>query len=206
VLRQNGDMDLDALTTPPTPAGALALEVATRYLTPALLHHSVRSYAFARDHAERTGIVYDEELLYVAALLHDIGLAPEFDSHTVAFEDAGGHVAWVFGAGAGWSAERRDRLSLAIVDHMRDEVDADADPEGNLLEISTSVDISGRDAALWSDDVKRAVLGRYPRLDLGVEFVRCFQAQAHRKPDSAAAGAIRSGIADRIVVNPLEDY
>jgi hypothetical protein len=32
-------------------------------------------------------------------MLHDIGLVPEFDSHTVPFEDAGGHVARVFGAG-----------------------------------------------------------------------------------------------------------
>jgi hypothetical protein len=37
-------------------------------------------------------------------MLHDIGLVKEFDSHTVPFEQAGGHVAWVFGAGAGLSA------------------------------------------------------------------------------------------------------
>ncbi|MET7281695.1 hypothetical protein ABZS29_25900 [Kribbella sp. NPDC005582] len=32
-----------------------------------------------------------------------------FDSHTVSFEEAGGHVARVFATGAGWSPERREQ-------------------------------------------------------------------------------------------------
>src|SRR4051794_14610040 len=40
------------------------------------------------------GVVFDADLLYVAAMLHDIGLVAAFDSHTVDFEQAGGHVAW----------------------------------------------------------------------------------------------------------------
>ena len=37
----------------------------------------------------------------VDALLHDVGLVTTFDSHTLPFEEAGGHIAWVFGAAAG---------------------------------------------------------------------------------------------------------
>ncbi|MEU7989046.1 hypothetical protein AB0B56_29705 [Streptosporangium canum] len=43
--------------------------------------------------------------------LHDIGLVKEFDSHTVPFEEVGGHLAWVFAAGADWPVERRVRAS-----------------------------------------------------------------------------------------------
>ena len=59
-------------------------------------------------------IVFDE-LLYLSSMLHDLGLVKEFDSHQVPFEEAGGHVAWVFGAGAGWSVERSRRAAQVIV-------------------------------------------------------------------------------------------
>src|SRR5687767_10918151 len=105
---------------PSTPACAAALEVATAYCSPALLNHSVRAYLWAVAHADTHGIAFDDELLFVAAMFHDLGLVKEFDSHTVPFEEAGGHVAWVFGAGAGWPVARRQRLSEVIVRHMWD--------------------------------------------------------------------------------------
>jgi hypothetical protein len=66
----------------------------------------------------------------------------EFDNYALPFEEAGGHVAWVFGAAAGWPVERRGRVREVIVRHIWDEVDVAQDPEGHLLEISTSMDIS----------------------------------------------------------------
>jgi len=66
-------------------------------------------------------------------VLHDIGLVDDFDSHTVPFEEAGGSVAWVFAAGAGWPAERRARVSEIVVRHMWDDVDVTLDPESHLL-------------------------------------------------------------------------
>ena len=100
-------MNLDDVLSPESPVRRGALEVATAYCSPALLNHSLRSYVWASTYAEARGIGHDDELLYVSSLLHDIGLVKEFDSHTVPFEEAGGHVAWVFAAGAGWPAERR---------------------------------------------------------------------------------------------------
>ena len=81
------------------------------------------------------GIAFDEELLYVAAMLHDIGLVTAFDNATVSFDEAGGNVAWMFAAGAGWPLERRVRLSEVIVRHMWESVDPAFDAEGHLLEV-----------------------------------------------------------------------
>ena len=53
----------------------------------------------------------DAELLFVASLLHDLGLVPAFDAHAVDFEHAGGAVARVFAAGAGWPEARQRRLA-----------------------------------------------------------------------------------------------
>ena len=190
---------------PDTHAAHAALEVATAYCSPALLNHCVRSYIWAASYGIEHGIEYDAELLHVSALLHDIGLVAEFDSHTLPFEEAGGHVAWVFGAGAGWSVERRTRSAQIIVRHMWDEVDPEDDPEGHLLGLATGLDISGRGADAWPMAFLGQVLAQFPRLDLGQEFLRCFQDQAGRKPDSAAATAVADGIGERIAANVLDN-
>jgi HD domain-containing protein len=194
----------DVPPLPDTPDARAALEVATAYCSRALVNHCVRSYLWAAWYGVEHGIGFDAELLYVSAMLHDIGLVPEFDSHTVAFEEAGGHVAWVFGAGAGWPLQRRTRAAEIIVRHMWDTVDPAIDPEGHLLEIATGLDISGRNPDSWPAELRSMVVEQLPRLTLGEEFVRCFRDQARRKPTSSAAAAVDSGIADRIAANILD--
>ncbi|MEU9645603.1 HD domain-containing protein [Streptomyces sp. NPDC048188] len=197
-------ISLEALPVPGGATAAAALDVANAYLSPALLNHSLRAYLWAAARGTADGLAFDAELLYVAALFHDIGLVPVFDSHTVAFEEAGGHVARVFAAGAGWPAERRERLSDVVVRHMWPQVDAAADPEGHLLARATATEIVGREADTYPSRFRDEVLDRYPRLDLAAPFLACFRDQAARKPDSAAAGAVRSGLADRMAANPLD--
>ena len=197
-------MQVDALPMPDSATAAAALEVATAYQSPALLNHTVRAYVWAAARGAAEGVTFDPELLYVAALFHDLGLVPVFDSHTVAFEEAGGHVAQVFAAGAGWPVERRRRLSDVIVRHMWPEVDVASDPEGYLLSRATATEIVGKGAEDYPADFRAEVLRRYPRLDLGQEFLACFEAQAARKPGSSAGAAVRSGLATRMTPNPLD--
>ena len=137
------------------------------------------------------GLEVDDELLYVAAVLHDLGLVAPFDSHRIEFEHAGGHVAWVFAAAAGWPVPRRRRVAEVIVAHMADAVDPDVDPEGHALEAATAFDISGRDIGIPAA-LQAEVLAAHPRAGLAAEFTACFADQAARKPTGAAAAAVRS--------------
>ena len=155
-------MKLDDVEVPATPACRAALEVATAYCSRALLNHSVRAYLWAAGYGLERGIAFDAELLYVSAMLHDLALVKEFDNHALPFEEAGGHVAWVFGAAAGWPVERRRRAAEVIVRHMWDEVDVAKDPEGHLLELSTGMDISGRHTENIPSNLRAEVLARYP--------------------------------------------
>jgi hypothetical protein len=197
-------MKLTDLEIPETPACRAALEIATAYCSPALLNHSIRAYLWAAGYGLAQGIAFDAELLYVSAMLHDLALVKEFDNHTLPFEEAGGHVAWVFGAAAGWPLERRRRTAEVIVRHMWDVVDVATDPEGHLLERSTGMDISGRHTEAIPPDLRAEVLARYPRLGLAEEFIAAFEDQATRKPHCLAAKFVRSGLAARLVANPLE--
>ncbi len=200
----NKFVKLQDLTMPDSASCRAATEVAAAYCTPALFNHSVRSYLWAAGHAQSNGIAFDAELLYVAALLHDLGLVEQFDNHGLSFEVAGGHLAWVFGAASGWPVPRRVRVSEVIVAHMADGVDVTADPEGHLLAYGTAVDISGRDCTAFPAEFRRSVLESHPRAGLPEKFLACFQNQADRKPHSSPAAALRSGIATRIAANPLD--
>ncbi len=189
---------------PQTPAAEAALAVANRFYSPALLNHCVRSYLWGTMYATEHRIAFDDELYYVSALLHDIGLTDAFDSHTLAFKDAGGDLAWVFGIAAGWPAGLAARAAEIIVLHMRDDVSAAVDPESHILQVATSWEVVGRRPGEFPPEARANMLARYPRRGFGAEFTACFQDQARRKPASAAAASMANDGAARIAANPLD--
>lgn len=191
---------------PVTPAAEAALSVATRFCSPALLNHCIRSYLWGAIYSTAHGIAFDDELYYVAALLHDIGLTEAFDSHRLPFEEAGGQLAWVFGVAAGWPADRAARVSEIIVLHMRDGVAAADDPESHILQVATNWEVAGRRSEEFPPDTRAEMLARYPRLGFGAEFLACFEDQARRKPGSAVAASVDKDVAGRIAANPLEGH
>ncbi|MEU4746688.1 HD domain-containing protein [Actinosynnema sp. NPDC023658] len=191
-------------TRPDSKAAAAALEVCHEYAEPWLLNHSLRAFSWATAYAADVDVPHDGELLYVAALLHDLALTAPFDSHELPFEEAGGHLARVFAAGAGWGRVRRDRLAEVIVLHMRDDVSADDDPESHLLQVAVSADVSGRGLDRFPERVRDDILTRYPRLGFAPAFLARVEDQAERKPGCAAAELVRDGWADRVRANPLD--
>ncbi|MEJ2854310.1 MULTISPECIES: HD domain-containing protein [unclassified Saccharothrix] len=196
---------MDFFTGPDTRAAQAAVEVCTEFAEPWLRNHSLRAYSWAVAYGASAGITdYDDELLYVAALMHDLALTPFFDSHRIAFEEAGGRLAKVFAAGAGWDSARRERLNEVIVLHMRDDVPPEQDVESHLLQIAVSADVSGRRLELFTPEFTEELLGRYPRLGFAEKFLDQARDQATRKPDCAAADLMRSGWPDRVLNNKLD--
>ena len=190
---------------PDTTAARGALTLAQEYHSPSILNHVTRSWLWAEAFAQVEGRRdVDHELLYVAALLHDIGLAPEFDNHTLAYEHAGGHVGIALTAGAGWDAARRRRVLDVIVAHNLPSVDPAEDAEGYLLEIATGLDISGVRPDALPEEFRREVLDAYPRLELAQEFGTAVVEQAERKPSSAACRLVDGGVERKLRDNPLE--
>ncbi len=198
-------VDPTRLLPVPSPATRVAAEVAERYQTRSMAEHCSRSYLWAAGLGDQCGLEIDRELLYVAAMLHDLGLSPAFDNVTNCFETAGGDLAWVFAAAAGWTPQRRDHARTIIVAHMWDAPPSPAeDPESYVLNLATGFDIAGRNPDLWAPELREAVLAMHPRHQLADEFTRLFADQADRKPGCAAAASVRAGLADRIAANPLE--
>jgi len=191
---------------PDTRMAASALSVATRFYSPGMLNHCIRSYLWGAAYGRTHGVAFDDELYYVSSLLHDIGLTAAFDSHLLPFETAGGRVAWVFAVAAGWPPARAARVDEIVTVHMRDDASARSDPESHLLQVATGWDVAGHRAEAFPADERAATLSRYPRLGFDAEFLALFEDQARRKPDSTAAAAVANDIAARMAANPLRAY
>ncbi|WP_212753899.1 HD domain-containing protein [Nakamurella aerolata] len=170
-----------------------------------MLNHAMRSWYWARGIAAmecRTG--FDEELLLVAALLHDLGTTEAFDNHTLSYEEAGGHAAVALTAGAGWPKSRRQRVMEVIVRHNWPSVDPEMDFEGYLLESATGLDITGARSDVLSANFVDEVLHAYPRLGVAQEFTACVTSQAERKPSTAAHRIVGNGLAEKMRDHPFE--
>jgi hypothetical protein len=169
---------------------------------PFLANHCFRSHAWAVTLAERDGIRFDAELLYVAALLHDLGLVAEFDSGRC-FELDSAAAAADLAAATGWSRERREALAEAIRLHVALEGELGDGPETYLLWHATGLDVVGHRYRDLDRRTIESVVAQYPPLDFKRGFTDLLLDQAGRKPNCWAANAIKGGIAERVQAAPL---
>ncbi|MEL4318394.1 HD domain-containing protein [Leifsonia sp. YIM 134122] len=198
-------MRLEDQSPPETQAARAAQAIAASYHSPAMVNHVTRSWLWAEAFATIEGRTeIDHELLFVSAMLHDIGLVPAFDNVNLSYEEAGGHVAVALTAGAGWSEGRRRRALEVIVRHNWPSVDPAMDVEGHLLESATALDIAGARADALPTVYVSAVLDAYPRLDLAVEFGEDVSAQAARKPHTSAHRLVTQGVLGKLAGHPFE--
>lgn len=180
-----------------------ARELITDVAAPFLVNHSVRAYAWAVELALHDELSFDSEILYVSAMLHDIGLVPAYDIGGC-FETDGAIAAERFALEHGQAADRAGAIYDVIELHMADTLPADPAPEVVLLWDSTGTDVTGYRYA----DVRRAVVPRvlaaYPRLAFKREFGALFADQAARKPTCSVARMMASGKLEAINRAPYD--
>ena len=179
----------------PVPDSAIAGQARQLISTVApafLTNHSVRAYAWAVELARHDGLEFDPEILYVSAMLHDIGLVPAYDIGGC-FETDGAIAAERFALEQGVAPDRARAIYDVIELHMADGLPPDPASEVVLLWDSTGTDVTGYRFA----DVRRAivpeVLAAYPRLDFKREFGALFADQAARKPTCSVARMMAAG-------------
>jgi hypothetical protein len=99
---------LAGVRVPDTPLVSQAIEYAREHSEPYLFNHVMRSWLFAVLLAQLKQSDYDAEVLAVATILHDLGLARAF-SGPLRFEVEGANAARVFARNAGID-DRRAQL------------------------------------------------------------------------------------------------
>jgi hypothetical protein len=198
----------EALTRLGIPVADSALARRARELiadaaAPFLVNHSVRCYAWAVELAGHDGLRFDPELLYVSAMLHDIGLVPAFDLGGCYEVD--GAIAAQQLVGEAGGPDRRARAIYDVIARHDDEVlPPDPAPEVVLLWDSAGTDVTGHRLA----DIRPAIIPRllaaYPRVGFKREFTALLVDQARRKPTCPAAEMVAAGMLEEIASAPFD--
>jgi len=195
--------DLDKLTVPDTSATRQAEDICRAVLDTSLVNHSYRAYAWGALLGVAERLAFDAELLYVAALLHDIGLTERFDRGGC-FESDGADAAKELLLEVGWPSDRAERAASAIYLHMH-EVDETDDPEALLLSYGASLDVTGRRFDEIDGRAREQILDMYPRLSFKQRFFELLFDQAARKPQCVTYAYMESGLGERILAAPFPD-
>jgi len=147
--------DFDGLAETGATRDALArLRVATGTDHGPMERHCLRCRHIAAEIASRRGWKIDDELLTVAAILHDIGLYPLVSRGGVYTED-GAALARELLAGHGWEQARIERCARAIDSHHDVRSQLSRSPEAEALRLADRVELS---AGLLSAGVSRSWL------------------------------------------------
>jgi hypothetical protein len=178
------EIDLDALRIPDSPVCQAAEEMCAVGTPPVVLLHSQRSYVWSAILAVHDGIAFDEELLWVASLLHDLGFVDRGVTATAeCFTLVGARAALGLHA-EGWDVTRRRSVAEAITLHLNLRVDLSHGPEAHLLWAGTRLDAVGLRHWDIAPATIASVLQRYPRLDLKDYFPAVFEKEATLAPGS----------------------
>ena len=150
-----------------------------------LADHGYRTWYFASALAELDDIEADPELLYVASILHDLGLTKHAvpSDATPCYAINGGRAAGQLTAG------HRDRVDAdvvyeAIAMHLNVSVSIDDGEVAYLVAAGTLIDVTGPQLQLLPTDLLAAVLVEHPRGQFAEKISTVMHKCATRYPDT----------------------
>nr|WP_315594563.1 HD domain-containing protein [uncultured Cupriavidus sp.] len=157
----------------------------------AMLNHVHRTWWFAEFLGQKRELKYDREVVYLASILHDLGLTHEFVADQ-RFEVDGANAASKFLRSHGYPDSKADLVWDAIALHSSGGIAELKAPEIALVFMGAHVDVLG----LHYDEITLSfiddVLLLYPRVGFKAAFQEALAEVAKKKPYTAIA----TGLAD----------
>ncbi|PEQ10515.1 hypothetical protein B2G71_22060 [Novosphingobium sp. PC22D] len=197
-------LDPEALVLPDSALCRKAVGFVAEVSPAYLLNHGIRSFVFGSAIGRYDGFEFDPELLFLACVMHDLGLVPQCEGPED-FEIEGARTARRSLIGWGTEVDRADIVHEAIALHARIGRAQRKSPEAALTHLGAGMDVIG----VRKEDFDRAeverVVEHWPREG----FKRCFSqrlsAEARMKPDSNIAGHVGLGFIRKIETAPFAE-
>lgn len=150
-----------------------------------LFAHSVRVYLWGAMIGSRRALSFDSEMLYIAAMFHDVGLAARYRDSQLRFEVDGAHAARDFLRSQGIPEADVERVWLAIALHTTPGIPEHLHPEIALLQAGAGMDVAGRGYDDFTEAQRNAVVSAYPRGEgFGTRMIDTFYAGMAHRPAS----------------------
>jgi hypothetical protein len=168
------------------PDSMLAREI-TQYIrdteSEVLFYHSARVYCWGAYHGIRHGMRFDAELLYAAAMFHDLGITPRYHDSPLRFEVDGANAARVFLQERGVAAADIEKVWLAVALHTTPGIPEHMHSEACLVQCGAGMDMAGRNYDSYTEQERAAVLAAYPRAaDFASQVVDTFYQGLRQRP------------------------
>jgi hypothetical protein len=161
-----------------------AVELASRVSPEVVFTHVMRTFVFGSLVGRAQGLRYDEELFFLAAVLHDLGLSAEFRS-AERFEVAGADAADRFLKDQGVAEDRREIIWDAIALHTSVGIASRKRPEIALVHLGAGVDVIGLALDKLPPELVEQTIAALPRHDFKRAFIATFIEVIGQAPNSA---------------------
>jgi HD domain len=161
-----------------------AAELVRQHETEMLFNHSVRVYVFGAMKGARQNRKFDSELLYIAALFHDMGLVEAYETETKRFEVDGADAARQFLRSHCIPECETDLVWEAIALHATPGIPQYMRPEIALTQAGVLMDVLGVEFDEYTPEQRDQVIAAFPRHDFKNEFVQLQTRSALKKPQT----------------------
>jgi len=182
--------ELCGVTVPDTPLVARAMEAVRAVSDPYLFNHALRSWLFAAQIANQQGTPYDEEVVAVSSLLHDLGLT-KAHAGTRRFEVEGADAARALARDHGVGDRRGQLIWYCVALNATLSVSPYAEREVGLCTVGAGIDYAGFLSEQIPKGTMASILAAFPRLQMKQQLKDCLCGIARARPQTTYDNFIR---------------
>ena len=162
-----------------------ATDLARQVYPPFLFNHCLRTFWLA-DRLAVNGLRFDREIVYIAAMLHDVGVLQPYD-HGQWFEVDGAQAARDFLVGHRYPTEKIEVVWDAIALHTMTHIAAHKSPEVTLVNLGAAADAVGLKITELDPKFARELIEEFPRLDFPDRWRQTLVEHVKRNPSRAVS-------------------
>src|ERR1700735_216136 len=189
---------ISAVTIPDSKLAREATELVHDTESTLLFNHSTRVYYFASLAGKRRELKFDSELLYIAAMFHDMGLTPRYSSKSDRFEVDGANAAKTFLRQHNISQPEIDTVWTAIALHTTPGVAQYMQSVVALLTNGVEMDVLGIAYSEFSNADREAIVAAYPRTEhFKEDIIQAFYDGIKHKPETTFGNVKADVLADK---------
>ena len=209
--------EIAGIAVPDTDVAREATDIARAALPPEIFNHSLRTYLFAQLIAKAKKIAHDDEVVYVASILHDTGTSSEHMSDSRPFEVDGAFVARDLLEKHKYGADQVASVWDAVALHDNGGIAQHKQPEVMLVNAGVNADFGGFLDLMTKDQIE-GILRAAPRTHFIDVFLNATAAVAKRKPLACAHSFVADvgyrkvpgfslpNFCDEVVEDPFASY
>lgn len=173
---------------PDTVTCSVALQLVADVSPAFLANHCIRSYLFARELAAanglRGGVDYNEELVFLACILHDLGIT-DYGSGDQRFEVEGADAAARFLRDRGIAEDRVTTVWQSIALHTSVGLAERFGTVHSVVAGGISLDVNGIEKDTLQPNFAHRVHGAFPRHNLGYAIAEAIARDIEANPSKA---------------------